>query len=592
MIVVAILAAGSPMQGVAADGEIDKTKRVLLLYSHKTTSPVNVDWDRGIRRALGTGFPEGLKIDVEHLDLDRSDEEYRATLVKLLRHKYSDVQIDLVVPFYIQATEFVLEQRGLFGDAPIVFCSVPIAVSDLFRSAADTTGVAFESDVVDTVQVAQDLFPDARRLLVLSGLSKGEQALLRRAQSSLDHIESEITIEYVSGLPLQQFMDKISRLDGQTLVLVLNYGEDIHGRNRPTVETVEILAEQSGAPLFGGYDTLLGHGIVGGRLFSAERQAELAGQLAVRVLKGEDANTVPVAKVDSEYMFDARQLRRWSIPKNRLPPHSQLRFSDATLWDRYGAYLIGIGVTVAVQTLVIAALVINRSRRIRAEQSLFASREQARELAGKLLSAQEDERRRLARELHDDLTQRLAAAAIVAGSLEHEAASSVASPERLAELKQDLVDISKDVHRMSRQIHPAILDDLGLADALRSECGRLADGRQIPIRIRYGELPEELPMSAAVCLYRIAQEALWNAVKHSQSEKIELTISADDESIHLEIRDWGVGFSAHESNGKAGIGLASMKERARLVHGILDIKSVPGQGTIVAVDVPLPEATL
>ena len=98
-------------------------------------------------------------------------------------------------------------------------------------------------------------------------------------------------------------------------------------------------------------------------------------------------------------------------------------------------------------------------------------------------------------------------------------------------------------------------------------------------------------MDTAVCLYRIAQEALWNASKHAQSEQIELTISADDESIHLEIRDWGVGFNADESNGKAGIGLASMKERARLVNGTLDIKSAPGQGTVVVVDVPVPEST-
>jgi two-component system sensor histidine kinase UhpB len=98
-------------------------------------------------------------------------------------------------------------------------------------------------------------------------------------------------------------------------------------------------------------------------------------------------------------------------------------------------------------------------------------------------------------------------------------------------------------------------------------------------------------MEIAVCLYRIAQEALWNATKHARSERVELTISADEESIHLEIRDWGVGFHADESNGKAGIGLASMKERARLVNGTLDIKSAPGQGAVVIVDVPVPEST-
>ena len=171
-IVVTILVAGSTLQGLADGGETVSTKRVLLLYSHKTTAPINVDWDRGIRRALATGFPEGIRIDVEHLDLDRP-EEYRATLVELLRHKYSDVEIDLVVPFYTQATEFALEQRDIFGDAPIVFCSVPIGVSDQFGSVLDITGVAFTLDFSDTVQVARKLFPDVAKVACTLGTIKG-----------------------------------------------------------------------------------------------------------------------------------------------------------------------------------------------------------------------------------------------------------------------------------------------------------------------------------------------------------------------------------------------------------------------------------
>jgi hypothetical protein len=265
-IVVAILAAGSAMHGVATGGESVTTKRVLLLFSHKTTAPVNADWDRGVRRVLGSGFPDGVKIDVEYLDLHRSDEEYYLAMVDLLRRKYSNVQIDLVIPFYVQASEFVLEQRELFGDAPIVFCSVPIGLSDRFRSVPGTTGVVFKLDFVDTVDVARTLFPDARRLHVFSGASDGDQAFMRWAQASLRRYEDEIKIEYLSGVPLREFLDKVEGSEDRSLVLILSYAKDIHGRDYTTVETVEILAEQSMAPVFGVYDTLLGHGIVGGRL--------------------------------------------------------------------------------------------------------------------------------------------------------------------------------------------------------------------------------------------------------------------------------------------------------------------------------------
>ena len=308
MIILAIVVAGTAIQCVAADGESVPTKRVLLLFSHQSTAPINFDWDRGFRRTLGTRIPDGVKIDIEHLDIERTGEKYRATLVELLRHKYADRQIDVVIPFYTQATEFVLEHRELFGDAAIVFCSVPISRSDQFSLAEAATGVACTLNFADTVEVARNLFPEARRLYVLSGFSKDQQALMRWAKVALRHLEGEIMIEYDSGTPLRDFLDKITSHDEQSLVLVLTYGDDVHGRNRTTVETVEILAEHSSTAVFGLYDTLLGHGIVGGKLASAERQGELAGQLTARVLNGEDASTIPVAKVDSnEYMFDARE---------------------------------------------------------------------------------------------------------------------------------------------------------------------------------------------------------------------------------------------------------------------------------------------
>ncbi|MCR9293472.1 MAG: histidine kinase [bacterium] len=568
---------------------------MLLLYSHQVSSPINADWDRGIRRAIAAGYPDGARVEAEHLDLGREeDHEYNELLLDLLRHKYADVQFDAVVPVYVQAFNFVKANRELFQNAPIVFCSVPVGIADPTQELVNATGVVFTLDFVETVKSARKMFPNAQRLVVLSGTSREDQNLRQWAELSLSGVEKEMQLEYVTGAPLSVLCQKLAELDARSIVLVLSYDRDVEGRNQMTVEALQAIAKYSRAPVFGLYDTLLGHGILGGKMASAEAQGELAGQMVVRVLRGEAPTAIaPRGLETNQYMFDARQMRRWSISTDDLPAKSQLRYSEPTLWDRYGVYLVGIAGTVILQTLVITALVINRSRRMRAEESLLASRGRAQELAGKLLSAQEDERRRLARELHDDLTQRLAAAAIAAGKLEHQAASSNASPESLKQLKhlkQDLINISQDVHRVSRQIHPAILDDLGLADALRSECDRLSKSKQIQVKVRCGELPEKIPMNTAVCLYRIAQESLWNAVKHSQADQVELTLSADEETIHLEVRDSGVGFGTLESDGKFGLGLESMRERIRLVNGRLEIKTAPGQGTVVAVDVPIPES--
>lgn len=237
---------------------------------------------------------------------------------------------------------------------------------------------------------------------------------------------------------------------------------------------------------------------------------------------------------------------------------------------------------------LISEVIGNALSHIRADEALAASRNETRQLAGRILTAQEDERRRIARELHDDISQRLAAGAIEAGKAEQEL---TAPPSRatLAGLKEHLIALSDDVHRLSRQLHPAILDDLGLKDALRAECDRVAERGRLAVNFRCGQLPACVPRDVALCVYRIAQEALRNAFKHAQAERVDLTLSADLEYLDLAVRDFGRGFDPAAGRRSAGVGLASMEERVRLVGGEISISSSPGQGTCIQVRVPLPD---
>lgn len=237
---------------------------------------------------------------------------------------------------------------------------------------------------------------------------------------------------------------------------------------------------------------------------------------------------------------------------------------------------------------LISEVIGNALSHLRADEALVASRNETRQLAGRILTAQEDERKRIARELHDDISQRLAAGAIEAGKAEQELTAPQPARAALAGLKQHLIALSDDVHRLSRQLHPAILDDLGLKDALRTECDRLAERDRLAVNFRCGQLPAGMPRDLALCVYRIAQEALRNVVKHAQADRVDLTLNADLEFLDLEIRDLGRGFDAVSGRRSAGLGLASMEERVRLVGGELSISSSPGQGTSIQVRVPWP----
>jgi len=221
------------------------------------------------------------------------------------------------------------------------------------------------------------------------------------------------------------------------------------------------------------------------------------------------------------------------------------------------------------------------------EQSLRQAREGLRSLAAKLLHAQEEERRRIAREMHDDWTQRLAVLGIDVANLE----AKLDSPEKalplLRTMQGQLVKLSEDVHALSRQLHPSILDDLGLIEALRSECASYWCREAIAVEYRPANVPQAVPADVALCLYRVAQEALRNVAKHAAVSAARLDLIGDDAGLLLCVRDWGAGFDPNDPRAQPGMGLSSMTERVRLVQGRLFIGSAPGQGTTVEMRVPL-----
>lgn len=221
------------------------------------------------------------------------------------------------------------------------------------------------------------------------------------------------------------------------------------------------------------------------------------------------------------------------------------------------------------------------------EQSLRQTRESLRELTAKLLHAQEEERRRIAREMHDDWTQRLAILGIDIAKLEKQ----LGTPERalplLRTMQGQLVSLSEDVHALSRQLHPAILDDLGLVEALRSECASFSRREGITVAYQPVEVPALMSKDVLLCVYRVAQEALRNVAKHAAVNEARVGLIVTATELVLSVQDEGVGFDPTERTGHPGLGLSSMEERMRLVQGKLSLTSAPGKGTTVEAHVPL-----
>jgi PAS domain S-box-containing protein len=214
------------------------------------------------------------------------------------------------------------------------------------------------------------------------------------------------------------------------------------------------------------------------------------------------------------------------------------------------------------------------------------SEEALRDLSGRLISAYEEERARLARELHDDVTQRLARLAIDAGRVER-GANEVSPAETMRSVRDGLVSLSEDVHALSYRLHPAVLEDLGLVEALKAECERFSRQEAVSTDVTLKELPAVLPPGAALCLFRVTQEALRNVARHARARTVKVSVRTLDGGLQLAVRDDGAGYDPGLQRERPSLGLASMRERVRLLAGELDIESAPGQGTTILVWVPL-----
>jgi signal transduction histidine kinase len=224
----------------------------------------------------------------------------------------------------------------------------------------------------------------------------------------------------------------------------------------------------------------------------------------------------------------------------------------------------------------------------KSEWILNQNANELRMLAGRLIHNQEDERSRLARELHDDIVQRLAVFAIDIGQLEKELTDQPAPvQEKIGEMKKGMVKISGDVHNLSRRLHPSILDDLGLIKAVESECANFSRREGAEIVFDHENIPTDMPKDISLSLYRIIQEGLRNISKHACADHISVSLTGLDHDVLLTIQDDGIGFDPVEVKQKTGLGLSSIRERVRLIQGNHSINSQPGKGTQITVRAPL-----
>jgi signal transduction histidine kinase len=563
-------------------------KRVLIVNSFGREvapfSAVASAFRTGLTRELGT------TLDLHEVSLEMSrfpEPGMELAFADFLEHRFAERRLDLVVPIGAPAAQFVGQFRNrLFPDSPVLIAAGDPRLVPRELLSKNTAHICQKVNLPGQIEDILQLQPDTTNIVVVLGASTVEQFWEMECQREFQPFTNRIHFTWLSNLPLDQMRERVAALPPRSFVLFEMLTMDAAGVAYDNDDALKAIHASTRAPIFGYFASQLGLGSIGGRLYQDAGLGSQAASLGVRILKGEPASSIPLLLIEPPFPeYDWRELERWRIRTARLPSGSVIRFRQPTLWVQYGRHAAMIAAACLGQAVLIVLLVANLAKRRRAERTL-------RSLSGRLLTAQEEEKARLAKELHDGLSQNLA---LLAVELELFGQRPPLEPEQIAvrmqEFSSQTKGLSAEVHRLSHGLHPAKLARLGLAAAIGGFCREVEAAHKIKIEFAAANVARSLPEDIALCLYRVAQEAIQNVIKHSGAKTVMVELETEDNVLGMRIADDGKGFEVGAVSPAESLGLISMEERVRLVRGQIVVDSTPGAGTRIQVQVPLTSKT-
>jgi len=670
-------------------------RHVLLLHSFEREFAPFDAFTRDFRAELSKNSPVPVIFYEVSLQLARSNEiPPEGPTLDYMHAMLANQRLDLVVPIGGPAVQFAQKNRQrLFPETPMLLASVDQRLVNTSALTPTDAVVSVLSDPAQVIDAILQILPKTTNVYILIGNSPLENFWRDENSRQFQRFKDRLTFIPLNELSLEETLKRSAALPPNSAIYFQMWAVDAKGVSHDEARVLRDLHAVANAPIFGILGYQLGQGIVGGPLLAIDRLSRNSAGVALRIMDGESPEHLRLPpQPPGPQVFDSRELRRWGISKDRLPPDSIVQFRELTAWERYKWQIIAAVSVCLLEAVLILALVANLSRRRRAERSLGESsnrlgailgtasegiltyndqgiiessnaavlnifgytademfgrnvsmilpaffgtagkesvpsdgqaispdikggvreatgrrkdgsmfpidlavnevvladrriftgfvrditdrkqvQQMQREFGKQLLQAQEAERARLARELHDDITQRLGLLAMNANR----------------EIRDSLIVLSEDVHSLAYKLHPALLERLGLAAALRAECERFSRQESISVDVKVDEIPADIAQEARLCLFRVAQEALRNIARHAHAQSVHVSLHSLDGGLQLGVADNGAGFDPGNEPQQASLGLASMRERVRLLEGKLKIESERGHGTTILAWIPI-----
>ena len=354
---------------LGATAQVKEVRRVLLLYAMGPSSPTISLIDRQIRASLEES-PYQIEFYTEYMDTNLfPDEASQQDIRNWYIHKYRDRRPDVIVALATAPIQFMVDSHAtLFPDTPIVFCCA--RENQTPKLDSQFAGVWTRLEPAKTLDAALRLQPGTKHVVVVGGATESDRELVSFIGRSLPSYEGKLDFAYLTGVAMPVLLERLQHLPQHSIILYANIQQDAAGHFLSAAQALPMVAKAANAPVFVIADTLVDQGAVGGYVASFAAQGQVLSEMVIRILKGERPQDIATVNGANTYMFDWRGMKRWGFKESALPPGSIVLNRPPTAWETYRRYAIGAILLGLAETLLIFALLWQRAKRRKVEESL------------------------------------------------------------------------------------------------------------------------------------------------------------------------------------------------------------------------------